>query len=171
MAKTDRPRVLLDSCAVLAWIKGEPEAQVMGSLLQMIDAGDAQLVVSAGIFAEVFKPAPEGATWQPVMDAVLNKLRSRDVEIVDVTEPVATSAAKLRLAHHMKAMDAIHLATASKNRCDWLVTKDHDFPELTGNVQVWDVFRTPASHLPWVRLTEPMQPDLFDAVDGEATQL
>lgn len=166
MAKTDHLRVLLDSCAFLAWIKGEPEAAVMQQLFDLIDAGEADLVVSAFIFAEVFKPAGLGETWQPKMDLIQKKLRSRDVEVVDVTEPVATCAAQLRLANAgLKGMDSIHLASAVKNRCTWLVTKDRGFPSEADGVQVWDIHATSSGELPWMKSVEPDQPGLFDAED------
>lgn len=38
------------------------------------------------------------------------------------------SVPEYRLAHGMKVPDAVHLATAVLNRCDWLVTLDDDFP-------------------------------------------
>nr|WP_290126789.1 type II toxin-antitoxin system VapC family toxin [Cutibacterium avidum] len=155
----------MDSCAFLAWIKGEPEAAVMQSLFDLIDAGDADLVVSAFIFAEVYKPAGPGEAWQPKMDAVLAKLRSRDVEVVDVTQPVAACAAQLRLAHGLKGMDSIHLASAVKNRCTWFVTKDRKFPSEADGVQVWDIHAMSAEQLPWMSRGVPQQPNLFDAED------
>lgn len=162
MPKTEQPRVLLDSCALLAWIKGEPEAMVMQDLLVQFENDEAKLVVSAAIFAEVYKPAGPGETWQPKMDLVLRKLRSRAVEVVDVTEPVASYAAQIRLAHGLKGMDSIHMASAVKNRCDWLVTKDKKFPARVDGVDVWDIHRTPAPDLPWVKQPSPDQPDLFE---------
>nr|WP_254184727.1 PIN domain-containing protein [Micrococcus luteus] len=153
---------MLDSCALLAWIKGEPEVEVMGVLLNLFEASKAQLVVSCAIFAEVYKPAPEGATWQPQMEAVQRKLRSRDVETVDVSEPIATLAAKYRVEHGMGGMDSLHLATAVRSRCNWLITKDHKFPTQVENLRVWDVHKCAANDLPWMASPEAMQPGLFD---------
>lgn len=163
MAKSSVPRVLLDSCAVIAWIKVEPEADLLGELLDLIDAGGAQLVESTFIFAEVFKPAGPNETWQPQMDAIQRKVRSKDVILADVTEPVARTAAELRLAHTtVKGMDAIHLATAVLNRCDWLVTKDRGFPSAVDALQIFDISRmASSSELPWVTNSEVTQPVLF----------
>lgn len=134
----------------------------MQPLLAMFEVGEADLVVSAAVLAEVYKPAGPGETWQPKMDAILRKLRSRSVEVVDVTEPVATYASQIRLAHGLKGMDSIHMSTAVKNRCDWLVTKDRKFPAHVDGVDVWDIHVVSSGDLPWMNSAEPDQPGLFD---------
>lgn len=134
MAKPNRPRVLLDACALLCWIKDEPENGFMAPLMDFIDEGHAQIVESTIIFAEVYRPPKETEHWGPRMETVLETLRSRSVELCDVSRPVAEKAAAYRLKYKLHSPDAIHLATAVLNNCDWLVTKDRDFkvPEVDG---------------------------------------
>lgn len=127
MAKANRPRVLLDACILLCWIKDEPENGVVAPLMEFIDEGRAQVVASTIIFSEVYRPPEKTEMWGPKMDDVLETLRSPDVELCDVSRPVATKAAELRLRYKLHSPDAIHLATAISNGCDWFVTKDKDF--------------------------------------------
>lgn len=84
MAATDRPRVLLDTSALLAWVKGEPECDKIAVLLAFLDRGDGVLVESTVLLAEVYRRANDRPEWQQKMDQILVKLRSRDVVLLDV---------------------------------------------------------------------------------------
>ena len=63
MAKSDLKRVLIDSCALLAFIKGEPAAARLIPLMGLVDRGEVQLVASVLTLAEVYKQstAPDEA--------------------------------------------------------------------------------------------------------------
>lgn len=166
MAMTDKPRVLLDSSILLAWIKGEPEAERIQELLDSIERGQVELVVSTVVLAEVFKRPSDRESWGPRMDMVLAKLRSPEVTLLlDVTAPIARRAAEYRTTGNgtKKTPDAVHLATAVLNRCDWLVTLDRDFPSGAG-VEVFNLRKLPpGTSLPWA---QPVQEDLFSGAGG-----
>lgn len=164
MAKSDIRRVLMDSSALIALIKGEPPAARLAGLLAMIERGDAQLVESVIVLAEVYKRSthPDQSERQrqdALLDDIRAKLESRDVILLDVTPPVARKATELRAKHGLKLPDAIHLATALLNRCDWLVTLDRDFPQL-GALRVFRLeLLDPVARLPW---DVTIQDALFD---------
>lgn len=167
MVRSDRPRALLDSSIMLSWIKGEPEARRIQGLLEAIDRGQVALVASTVMLAEVFKRPTDQETWGPKMDQVLTKLRSPEVAMFDVTPAIARKAAEYRTAYGgtKKTPDALLLATAVLNRCDWLITLDRDFPKDTG-VQVFNLHEMHMdSPLPWA---QPVQEDLFS---GSETSL
>lgn len=164
MAKTSPKRVLLDSSAIIAWIQNDPRAARIAGLMDMLERGDAQLVESVIVLAEVYKRSVHpDEVERHRQDALLNtiraKLESPDVVLLDVTPPVARKATELRMSHRMKLADATHLATALLNRCDWFVTLDSDFPRLD-SLQVFNMSRiASADGLPW---DLPVQGDLFD---------
>ncbi len=168
MAKIEQARIaMLDTSVLLAWIKGEPECDRVADLLDFIDRGQARLVESTIILAEVYKRPTDKDKWGPKMDMVLAKLRSREVTLLDVTRPVVERAAEYRMVHKLKTPDAVHLATAVLNRCDWLVTLDQDFPAEVEGVRVFNLRRTtPSTPLPWV---VPLQDDLFGAANKVVT--
>ncbi len=172
MAKSDLKRVLLDSSALIAWIRGEPAAQRIAGLIEMIDREEALLVESVIVLAEVYKrsTAPDEAErirQDGTLDRIRAKLESRDVMLLDVTPPVARKVTELRRAHKLKLPDATHLATALLNKCDWLVTLDSDFPQLDG-LRVFRMELLDASaSLPW---DVPVQAELFD-VPGNVISL
>ena len=137
MARTDPARVLIDACALIAIIKNEPGAERLDGLMEMIARGDAQLVESVQILGEVYKKSDaEDPATRRHQDEKLKNIRilleSRDVELLDVTLPIVRKATEFRQLHRMKLPDAVHLATAVLNKCDWLVTLDGQFPEVDG---------------------------------------
>lgn len=150
MAMNDRPRILLDTSALLAWIKDEPESEDLADLLEYLDRGEGVLVESTLLLAELYRRVSDRPDWQQRMDSILGKLRSRDVVLLDVTRPVAERAAQYRSAHRLKTPDAIHLATAALNGCTWLVTLDADFPAEVDGVKIFNLRTTNESpSMPW----------------------
>lgn len=156
MANGDRPRVLIDSSALLSVIKDEPGAEGLDGLLEMIGRGEAELVESVLILGEVFKQSDaadesERQRQDEKLGNIRRLLESREVLLLDVTPPIVKAATEYRRNRKPKALpDAIHLATAVLNRCDWLVTFDADFPEVDGlqtfrRAQLQD----PQVRLPW----------------------
>jgi len=151
--------VLLDACALITWIKGEPEVHLMDDLFDAADSGNVQIAGSTVLLAEVYKKPAPGQTWGPRLDMVLARLKSPKVMLFDVTAPVALRAADYRRDHRLKAPDALHLATAALNRCDWLVTFDTQFPVQVGDVRVYNARRGTATSVPpW---SSPQQPGLL----------
>lgn len=167
MASSEPPRVLLDSCALLAVIKNEPGSERLDGLMDMIVRDKAQLLESVLVLGEVYKRSTAGAEVDRSReDAKLGEIRklltSQKVTLLDVTPPVVQKATELRQAHSLKLPDAVHLATAILNRCDWFVTFDRDFQRVTGPT-VFRLDRVPerATQLPWEL---PVQPELsYDA--------
>jgi predicted nucleic acid-binding protein len=137
MARTDPPRVLIDACGLIAIIKDEPGAERLDGLLNMIDRHEVQLVESVQILAEVYrKSTAEDPATRDRQDTKLANIRalleSRDVELLDVTLPIIRKATEYRRLMPMKLPDAVYLATAQLNKCDWMVTFDGIFPEVDG---------------------------------------
>lgn len=168
MAKTSPRRVLLDSSAIIAWIQNDPRTSRIAGLMDMLERGDAQLVQSVIVLAEVFKRSAHPDEFERQrQDALLNTIRSKlespDVMLLDVTPPVARKATELRVKYGLKLPDATHLATAVLNRCDWFVTLDRDFPQLEAP-RVFTMTRLDsADPLPW---DLPVQGDLFDSTSN-----
>lgn len=167
MATSNKPRVLMDSCALLALIKDEPGARQLDGLMEMIDEGSAQLIESVIVLGEVFKESE--ADDESVREQQNHKLQnirllleSPDVQLLDVTPPIVRLATQFRRNRKPKKLpDAIHLATAILNNCDWLVTFDSDFPDVAelktyrlNELQESDVT------LPWAL---PVQDTLFQS--------
>lgn len=168
MARTDPPRVLIDACVLIAIIRGEDRAHRLLSLMEMIDKKGAQLVESVQILAEVYKKSTatrldQRALEDHKLDDIRARLVSRDVELLDVTLPISMRATEYRQVYGMKLPDAVHLATAVLNRCDWFVTFDGKFPDIQG-LKTFRLghMQNRSVSLPW---EGPVQGELFDLTD------
>ncbi|WP_029212874.1 type II toxin-antitoxin system VapC family toxin [Arsenicicoccus bolidensis] len=165
MAKSDKPRVLLDSSALIGVIKNEPGAERLDGLLEMVGRGGVELVGSVLILGEVFKQSDaadesERRRQDGKLGNIRRLLESREVMLLDVTKPIVKVATEYRRNRKPKDLpDAIHLATAVLNRCDWLVTFDADFPDVDG-LQIFRRLQLedPKVSLPWAI---PVQEMLF----------
>jgi predicted nucleic acid-binding protein len=137
VARTDPRRVYLDACALIAIINDEAGAERLDALLDMITRGDAQLIESVQILGEVYRKSDaEDPNIRRDQDEKLANIRarleSRDVQLLDVTPHIIRMATEFRQRYGLKLPDAVHLATALLNKCDWLVTFDGKFPDLDG---------------------------------------
>lgn len=164
VANSEPPRVLLDSCALLALIKNEAGAERLDSLMAMIGQGQAQLVESVLVLGEVYKRSDTGDPAErerqdQKLEEIRRLLKSREVLLLDATAPVGEKATELRLKYNLKLADAVHLATAVLNRCNWFVTFDKDFAGVT-DVRVFRIDRLHGSSdaLPWDRATQDPLP-------------
>lgn len=166
---SDSPRVLMDTCALLAIIKSEPGTERLLGLLEMLDRDEAQLVESSLILCEVYKKsgAADAKTRQledTKLAGILARLKSRDVELLDVTAPIAERAAEYRALYRLRSADAIHLATAVLNKCVWFVTLDTDYPAI-GPLHIYNRQQIcdPSVPLPW---DVEVQDSLFSEMDN-----
>lgn len=170
MAKTDIPRVLLDSSALIAVIKNEPNSEHIDGLLDLLERGEVQLYESVIVMGEVYKASDskdpaERDRHAAELGRIRSLLESQQVIQLDVTSPIVRKATEYRLQRSMKLPDAVHLATAVLNSCDWMVTFDDDFPEQVDGLTVVRLNHINEAHdLPWQR---PVETSLFDHLEGD----
>ena len=50
---------------------------------------------------------------------------SKSIEVIELTNAIATKAALLRARHNLKTPDSIQIATAIEHRADYFLTNDH----------------------------------------------
>ncbi len=152
-----KPKVLIDSCALIALIEGKQGMERILPLLRQIDAGEVQLIESVVVLGEVYKvpsrqAEPEVQQRREKQLAVIrNRLCSRSVLLVDVTRPVIEAATRYRIDGAVKGLpDAIHLATAVLNGCDWFITFDRGFRDVEGVTMIRQRdFDDQEALLPW----------------------
>lgn len=170
MAKSEIPRVLLDSSALIAVIKGEPNSEHIDGLLDMLARGEVQLYESVIVMGEVYKASDsknpkERDRHEVKLEQIRSLLQSQEVVQLDVTSPIVRKATEYRIQRGMKLPDALHLATAVLNGCDWLVTFDRDFPEQVDGLKLVRLDHVnEARDLPWQR---PVEESLFDHLEDD----
>lgn len=137
MGRPDHPEVIyLDSNTLCRFIVGK-DVQTIGRVIQAIDTGQADLIISPLLLVE--------CRGQPRKDPVDEDLERRMVDLLDnprhtpveFTRAVALMARHLALRHGMKNYDAIHLAHAVVAGADVLMTSDEGFPLESEVDGVW----------------------------------
>jgi predicted nucleic acid-binding protein len=118
---------VVDSWALLAWLRGEKPATHVGNVLERAGAGDIQLLMSWINAGEVYYmlARKHGA---PMADEFLTRLPSLPIRLVRPDEGAIIAAARLKSRHKISYADAFAAALAQKEDAA-LITGD---PELKG---------------------------------------
>ena len=119
---------VLDSWAVLAWLRNEPAGAAMDRLLAMARAGRLRLAISAINLGEAFYIV---ARWRSEKDAelFLSEFQTLPVDIRSVPKALVFEAARLKGTHRLSYADAFAVATAVREKAV-LVTGDPEMKAL-----------------------------------------
>lgn len=123
------PRIYLDTSGWLLSITGQEGHEVTDAVLIAAAEGRVELVASWLVRAEVQSAADEGVS-DDVRAALLALLENEGVVWVGVDRFIAQDAVSLSssLARRLAGADAVHLATAVRYGCDYLMALDGKFP-------------------------------------------
>jgi len=121
-------RKVLDTWAVIAWLRDERGAERVERLWSEAAAGKVQLLMSAINVGEVFHVA---ARWRSLADAelVVRHLQEMPLEIRPVPNTIVWETARLKALHRLSYADAFAVATAVRESAT-LVTGDPEILEL-----------------------------------------
>ena len=115
---------VVDSSAWLEYFAGSKNAKVFAGAIEDTENLLVPTLVIYEVFKRVLQQRVEGEALQAI--AVL-----RQGKIVELTPPIAISAAKLSITHKLPMADSIILSTArAYNAVLW--TQDRDFEGLDG---------------------------------------
>jgi len=139
VAKANRPdRFVLDSFALLAWLRDEPGADTVQELLEKADQKRAKLLVSWMNIAEIYyitKRRSKDPDPQLVADRVVELLQNLPIRIESISKLEAVGAARLKADYSMSLADAFAAALAKTNDAR-LVTGDPEFEPLDAKKEV-----------------------------------
>lgn len=129
MASNSAPRVYLDADVFVSVLKREDGYEVCLEALQAAERRDIRLIASRLLLPEVGRWRGEQQIGQPAVDALVERyLDGVDVEWSEVDLLVAREARRLSWQYHLRAGDAIHLATAVRRKADYFMSRDQAYP-------------------------------------------
>lgn len=124
-----------DSVCCLGWLKNEPDkTPVCQAVLDLVDAGKVELVVSTLALAEVLWLRGHDKVPRESKEKVRGFFRRSSFLIASVDPTTAELAQELVWDHGVKPKDAIHVATALLLKCVSLDTFDEDLWKLDGKL-------------------------------------
>lgn len=126
--------IVLDSWALLAFLRNEPSAEVVQALLEKAAQRDSHALMTEVNYAEVkyITLRKEGeARWRAVADALV----SLPLEFVPVTRTLADQAADFKSRFAMSLADAFAAALAKERKAE-LVTGDLEFKPLADEIKI-----------------------------------
>lgn len=104
------PRVVWDSCTIIAYLQGDPRAADCQRICDAGDEGRIQIVVSSMAEAEVIRV---GDPLTDEQEDLIEEFFDRPYVLhVSVDRRIAQEARRLSRTYVLKSPDAIHVATA-----------------------------------------------------------
>lgn len=125
-------RVYLDANVFIYALEGEPHTkELVTPFFAALDAGDIDGVTSDLTLAEVlvYPYRTENAELVDRYERLLSP--TSNLTRVPVTLEVWREAARLRGETQIKLPDAVHLATAEAERCEFVVTNDKGIAKMS----------------------------------------
>ncbi|MBV9142669.1 MAG: type II toxin-antitoxin system VapC family toxin [Pseudonocardiales bacterium] len=128
--------IYLDSNTLCRFIIGK-DVETVGRVIEAVDAGEAELIVSPLLLVECRGQPRSGSVDKELERRLLGILDNPRHTPVEFTRAVALKARDLALHHGIKNYDAIHLAHAIMAEADVLMTTDKGFPLETEVDGMW----------------------------------
>jgi predicted nucleic acid-binding protein len=118
---------LLDACALLAMINGEPGADIVMRLFNEAERGDCTLSLSIVQLLEVYYDRIHVVGREAAKQRV-EWIIAGPVSVIDsITVPVMYEAGRLKTSYHCSLADAIGIATAIELSAQFVTSDHHDF--------------------------------------------
>ncbi len=139
MSEPSSKRVYVDSNVLIYAVEGVPAtAGPAKKLINFLRAHPGLMFTSEIALAEVLAPAKRRGAWPLHMKrrVYLDLLIfSSTVTLLPVTREILIGTADLRKTMSLKLPDAIHLISAIRSDCRFIVTADADFKKLPSGLK------------------------------------
>ena len=125
---------VLDSWALLAFFKDEPEGAAVEALIHKAAAGKLRLYLCVVNWGEVYYGMWR-AGGEAVADSAVADMSRLPLELVDADLTLSRQAARFKATHKMSYADAFAAALAKAKKAE-LVTGDPEFKALEKEIKI-----------------------------------
>jgi predicted nucleic acid-binding protein len=129
-------RVSLDTNVFVSVLNKEPSSPDSRKILDRIDSGSLDCVVSTLVIAEMCAGYHMAGQIQEKDDFLTHLEASQSYEIVEVSTGVADLAGRIKAQTGLKLPDAIVVASAMKGGAELLVSNDESLKKAAGFIGV-----------------------------------
>ncbi len=124
-------RVAFDTPVLIYFLERHPRFyQEVRQFFERMEGGDIHGVLSSLALTELLVPAFRAGQVDKAHNLLGLLSGFPNLDILDVTTPIAVTAARLRGEYKLNTPDALHAATALHAKVNVLITNDRDFLRL-----------------------------------------
>ena len=129
-------KYVLDACALLAFIYKETGVDVVKSIFEYANNGDAEIFVNKINLFEVFYNVRR-ADGLLAAEAVYDKMMGLPIKIINaLSDEVFFEASRLKTSYKMSVADCIALAEASVLGASLITSDHHEFDAVEQNESI-----------------------------------
>ena len=126
-------KYVVDACALIAYLRDEPGAEVLESLMADLQNDLSMHGVTLGeVYYDTRRVADQDSAWQVLTDVV-----GLPISVVrDLSDGFLAAAGEFKAGHRISYADAFVLALAQRTRASVITTDHHEFDpiEQTGQI-------------------------------------
>lgn len=134
MKKNRVRRYVLDTSAVFAYLEDEDGADEVEALLKQAERGGSEVLLSFVTLTELFYITLQESSEEKALQR-LSLIKALSVGIVESSEEISITAARLKASNRVSLADS-YIAALAKNRKGILVHKDPEYDNLGRSVSV-----------------------------------
>ena len=124
-------RVAFDTPILIYFLERHPRFhREVQQIFERMEGGDIHGVLSTLALTELLVPASVQGHADKAQKLLALLSGFPNLDILDITTPIAVTAARLRGEYKLSTPDALHAATALEAHINTLITNDRDFLRL-----------------------------------------
>jgi predicted nucleic acid-binding protein len=126
----------MDACALLALLRNEPGADMVASVINAANNGEAEIVMGKVNLLEVYYDLYRSRGKEKA-DYVLAEIRKRPIKInAEISDELFQQAGRLKASYNISLADSFALAQAIVSEGELLTADHHEFDIIEGKEPV-----------------------------------
>jgi len=129
-------RYLLDACALIAFLTGEPGGENVKTILHQASDGEATVRINKINLLEVYYDTYR-AYGKDKAEDMLNSIKKSPVEVIsEISDAVFSEAGRIKASYKVSLADTIALAESLVSGDTLLTSDHHEFETIEGSEKI-----------------------------------